>query len=714
MYLKRVYSITLLLLLVHGLGLTQVKVERSSKTTTIENQEYYLHKVLAKQTLYSISRVYEVKVDKIKEVNNCDAGINVGSTLLIPVVKKEEKDYDKFIYHFIEQGETVYSISKKYGVTTKSIISQNSISLNDLPIGLEIRIPKPQKVEIVDQISSEECKLHTVKPKETWYFLSREYKISVDELKALNPDTDILKIGQKVKIPNTDSKPEPETPEVASASNEVSVNNSDEVASVAPMTTNSAAAKYFYHTMKDGESLNSIAGFYGTKTWKIKSSNPRLSDTDYVKDRIVRIKMADIAYIEYVDETMKLKPEGYDLSVANKSKTHFTIALMMPFEIPLNKNINASTDKELKLDKRSVKFFQFYEGILTALRRIKKSGVSIDLLVYDTERDSAKVEEILKNKELAMADLIIGPVFTKHLNIVAKYAKENNIYMVNPLLPLDNYDLIIENPYIFQAVPFKSSQELFVADYLAQYHNEDNVVVIYTEDEKSMNKKLDSVKERMFYVRRHEAEDSLRFFEFNFDKDGLHGLRRVLSKNNQNIVIVPTEKSTKMTTILSNLAIYKKDYDITLYTYSPRQEKLLDKIELGDKTKVDARIFSTKYIDYYDEDNIEFMKSYRETWKQYPTVYSYQGYDIINYFISLFSKYGVKQYTEKELNSIIVNTLQSDFEFKKLNDFSGYENRKVFVLRYDKDFNLVDENDYYEEEEPLEELDDENIETDDM
>ena len=61
----------------------------------------------------------------------------------------------------------------------------------------------------------------------------------------------------------------------------------------------------------------------------------------------------------------------------------------------------------------------FYLGAEIAIDSLKKQGVSIELNVFDTERNGTKIDSILLTKSLNMNDIIIGPLYSEEVEIVA-------------------------------------------------------------------------------------------------------------------------------------------------------------------------------------------------------------------------------------------------------------------------------------------------------
>lgn len=85
-------------------------------------------------TLYSISKKYNILVDDIKELNNKqDNNIVIGEVLKIPNVNKEAK-------YIVKKGDTLYSIAKRFNTTVDKLIEDNKLIGNILSIGEELII----------------------------------------------------------------------------------------------------------------------------------------------------------------------------------------------------------------------------------------------------------------------------------------------------------------------------------------------------------------------------------------------------------------------------------------------------------------------------------------------------------------------------------------------------------------------------------------------
>lgn len=172
------------------------------------------HTVQKGETLYSISKKYNVSVSKIKEWNDLESeSLKLGQTLILfptpnTIIKKEDL---KRITHSVIPGETLYSISKDYNMTVEEVIQLNKLKSNALNVGQQLIVTQndvsneeKQKVEKINneiELQQKRDIVHTVKPKETLFSISRIYSVPVAEIKQLNKLTTYeISVGQKLII----------------------------------------------------------------------------------------------------------------------------------------------------------------------------------------------------------------------------------------------------------------------------------------------------------------------------------------------------------------------------------------------------------------------------------------------------------------------------------------------------------------------------------
>ncbi len=106
-----------------------------------------IHIVEEGQTLYSLSRLYQVPVKEIAAWNNfsTDTHLIVGQEVTIKKnnsINRVKNGSNSVEFHEVQQSETLYSISKKYGVTVRQVQLWNDLPDNNVKIGQKLIIKK--------------------------------------------------------------------------------------------------------------------------------------------------------------------------------------------------------------------------------------------------------------------------------------------------------------------------------------------------------------------------------------------------------------------------------------------------------------------------------------------------------------------------------------------------------------------------------------------
>jgi LysM repeat protein len=174
----------------------------SLRIETVNGKQFIIHQVDPKETLYSLSKRYRVTVAEIQENNpGTENGISVGKTLRVPYSpsSKEKATTDK---HVVAAKETLYLISRQYDVSIDDIKKLNNLPGNDLTLGQELMIPGKTTLTVApNPIEMKSLSgVHTVVAKETMYSISRQYGITVQQLKEWNNLSDELPIGKLLVI----------------------------------------------------------------------------------------------------------------------------------------------------------------------------------------------------------------------------------------------------------------------------------------------------------------------------------------------------------------------------------------------------------------------------------------------------------------------------------------------------------------------------------
>lgn len=214
------------LLILLGFSLNAETPKDSIGTETINGKIFVIHKVDEKETLFAISRRYRTTVDAIIEFNKeAGNGLEIGQILKVPYTPKTiARAAEGGAVHTVAAKETMYFISKKYGVTVEEIRQWNNLSDSaPLSIGQELIIKKKNTASSSVTRPGEPASrkgFHTVAATETVFSIARQYGITQQQLKEWNNlDGAELKVGQTLYVAQPErgvpvKKPDTETPAV--------------------------------------------------------------------------------------------------------------------------------------------------------------------------------------------------------------------------------------------------------------------------------------------------------------------------------------------------------------------------------------------------------------------------------------------------------------------------------------------------------------------
>lgn len=191
-------------LILSGLSFFSPEIKQDSiGTETINGKVFVIHKVDAGETLYAISKRYGVTVDQIVAQNpSADAGLEIDQVLKVPYVPRTSRPVVQGKKHIVAEKETLFSISRLYGITVDDLKKSNNLTDNALSLGQELVIKNTGMLASANQLEFKSAKtVHTVIAKETMFSITRQYGITVEQLREWNGlQSDELKIGQTLFI----------------------------------------------------------------------------------------------------------------------------------------------------------------------------------------------------------------------------------------------------------------------------------------------------------------------------------------------------------------------------------------------------------------------------------------------------------------------------------------------------------------------------------
>lgn len=200
----------------------------------------HVYQVKPGDTLYSLAQKHGISVKELKELNGLKSDvIKVGQTLKVSENGSKDREA-KSVTHTVSKGDTLFSISQKYGTTVTALKQSNGLSNDTIKVGQTLTISKAQVTSV-----------YTVKQGDTMFGISKEFGVAVGLIqKENNLTTDIIFVGQQLRIPTSSGQPVLENKTVKEA----------------------------YYTVAPGETLWGIANKFNLSAYKLKKDNNLTSD----------------------------------------------------------------------------------------------------------------------------------------------------------------------------------------------------------------------------------------------------------------------------------------------------------------------------------------------------------------------------------------------------------------------------------------------------
>ncbi|MCP4168637.1 MAG: LysM peptidoglycan-binding domain-containing protein [Chloroflexi bacterium] len=171
--------------------------------TSTPEPDLFAYKVQAGDNLSSIAEKFGVTVEDIKRYNAMENpnALRTGAILIIPGEPPSGTETEEGYIHVVKPGETLFGISMQYGVPLNELASANQITdPSTLRVGQRLVIPNAAESQGV----SSESRVHIVRPGETLSSISVKYGVTPAAIMQANDMENANRIysGQKLVIPN--------------------------------------------------------------------------------------------------------------------------------------------------------------------------------------------------------------------------------------------------------------------------------------------------------------------------------------------------------------------------------------------------------------------------------------------------------------------------------------------------------------------------------
>ena len=668
-------------------------------TVSAKQEKYTKHTVAKGETINMIAQKYKVTPYDIYSLNpDSQNGIQQNSVLLIPtsasvVVINSSQNAplnNNTDSHLVQPKETLYSISKQYGITIDALKTANGDLLNNgLKIGLNIKIPKSDSVQngavskpeeinkviapveskpaVVKPTPKGETTYHIIEPKETKYGISKKYGMTILELERLNPQiVSEFPIGFKLVVSgNAINQAVIETANRGSAGtseSELAKQSSEAKPSAEKSTAEKTSTKKYLeeYVVKPKETIYSIANDYGISEQELISLNPELKRG---------IKQGMILRVPKGQRKEPVKKEQGNLLKTINTNARKQLALLLPFNISkIESDTINSTQARLKKDKFLNLTLDFYSGALMAIDSAKVLGMNVDIKILDSQetKNSSNVATLVQQNNLQNMDAIVGPFYQSNIEKLAELLEPTKTPVISPL----SKEIGKKYTNLYQSMPSVEFLRNSIFDFMKAKNG--NIIAV-------VDTKKGSVKQ---YIQ--EMQPNVRIAGLSekgtFVADSLKVL---FQKDKLNYVVLASESTGMILATTNAMLAAQKDYQVQLVILEQNDTFDFEEISLTRLTKLKLLYPSLSRPNESDEAN-QFDVKYKKVNKIIPNQYAIRGFDVT--FDTLL-RLSQDNTFEETIQTSPSEQIENKFDYVQ-NATYGYTNNGIYILYYDTDLTI--------------------------
>lgn len=648
--------------------------------TKIGGTEFYYYVAGSNESIYDVAARLGVTKDYIIK-NNPDAadGISNGMTLHFPVNEDTSTPSQTInvnrdahnVNHIVEQGETLYGLAKRYGVTVDDLIAANPEAEKGLKIGQKVVIPTPSVTTVdanqqvrnafgnntstISQVAvptGSEPVYHTLQNEESIYSIAKQYNVTIEGIITANPGLkpDEYTTGARVKVvPN----------------------------SALPFVYERMGRRNYKYEVKRGETFASIAADNGITEQELKNANPDMKKAKKGKTIIlpkpyterVTGEMATIPLEELRDYYEPRINDLYEGLVAKRLENEVNIAMVLPFQLH-----KSAPPKQAYL------YTDFYKGFLLALdNAASESGKHFNIKVYDTQHNLNVTDSILALPELKTMNLIIAPSEPQQLARINAFGKTNGVPVLN-CFTTRNEDYL-DNPYVYQVNTPTSELMNNVMRWFDEQFKGYNVIFL--------NASSDNDKEMFEYMRNHINSKKYNTSTINANGDLTYDDISDKMNPGSKYVFIPSSGDKNLIkrfiNALKKVKSERFDCDLSLIGYPEYVLYLKDyQTELQDiDTYMFSRFFNAKGYRTRNLDEAYKANYDGEPLKGEPYMALY-GWDTGQYLIKTLGTDG-----RIDEDTPLYEGVQTSFRWERGDNWRGFTNQAVSIVHFSTDHQIT-------------------------
>jgi LysM repeat protein/ABC-type branched-subunit amino acid transport system substrate-binding protein len=436
---------------------------------------------------------------------------------------------------------------------------------------------------------------------------------------------------------------------------------------------------YHLHTIERGQTLYSISRAYDVPINQIR----RTVDKPEIQVDEILLIPANAERIphrrnNFSDETKStnnvLQVQNKNINISqrvfdNPPKTTLNVALMLPLYLNEVEQIRI-TPRMNQNSIRPFSFISFYEGASLVAQAFEDKNTTINVHVFDVTEDVNSATRLINNGRLNDMDIIVGPLFGRSFAVMSEYAKQQEIFIVNPLSPRD--DILDNNPFVIKINTSERNQLQNLLSYVAQKSIGQRILIV--SNDSLANEKERSEQTRLFFENRRKDFDTIIFIDIS--RENFSRFNNNLSDTKGNAIIYLSSNEAFVTQILSQTSKREQTTDVLYSLLKLSRFEVTEPMYLND---MQTHYVDPFFVDYTNEYVRDFERLFFENFGTIPDNNAYIGYNVMNFVFKILS-IGNTNYGNY-LETTTHESFQNKIRLQRTDPLRGLENQETNIFK---------------------------------
>jgi hypothetical protein len=314
----------------------------------------------------------------------------------------------------------------------------------------------------------------------------------------------------------------------------------------------------------------------------------------------------------------------------------------------------------------------YYMGAEIAIDSLRSRGVEIEFNVFDTgNRSTNEVRRILANNDFSNHNVVIGPLYSEEVQMVANSV---NIPVIFPVYSNNQSEFSSSN--IVKTAPEKSVFRVALERYIKENFDQGNIIIV--SDDKPASLETSRILKASLQSKINAS--SIHLLTPSKGYIAKSRFSQIIRPNTKNWVILASDSNLIIADVINSLISLPEETTTKVFSFD--KGNVYENVDNRKLAKVGFTYVSDEFIDENSLETRTFNSQYYKKNNTLPSFYATKGFDITyDILVRLASGTDLKKTFKKGVSARV----ETKFDYRN----SATENQGLFIVQYNKDLTLT-------------------------